>query len=136
MVTPICAFVRMSQLVESLLGLDIVVQQQKINLRQDIGRAKNGNYIMAISQEQLNKDLKFEVKQLHSIIELITKDIQDMKEALLGNEFNKEGLVYKVENNEKQIEELVKFKQKIVAWATGAGLGSGTLVNLLMDLIK
>jgi hypothetical protein len=33
----------MSQLVESLLGLDIVVQQQKINLRQDIGRAKNGN---------------------------------------------------------------------------------------------
>jgi len=75
---------------------------------------------MAISQEQLNKDLKFEVKQLHSVIELITK----------------EGLVYKVENNEKQIEELVKFKQKIVAWATGAGLGSGTLVNLLMDLIK
>ena len=91
---------------------------------------------MAISQEQLNKDLKFEVKQLHSIIELITKDIQDMKEALLGNEFNKEGLVYKVENNEKQIEELVKFNQKIVDWATGAGLGSGTLVNLLMDLIK
>jgi len=91
---------------------------------------------MAISQEQLNKDLKFEVKQLHSVIELITKDIQDMKEALLGNEFNKEGLVYKVENNEKQIEELVKFKQKIVAWATGAGLGSGTLVNLLMDLLK
>ena len=63
-------------------------------------------------------------------------NIQDMKEALLGNEFNKEGLVYKVENNVKQIEELVKFKQKIVAWATGAGLGSGTLVNLLMDLIK
>ena len=43
MVIPICPFVRMSQLVESLLGLDIVVQQQKINLRQDIGRAKNGN---------------------------------------------------------------------------------------------
>jgi hypothetical protein len=135
-VTLICPYVRTSLLAESRSELDIVAPQQKINLAHVTGRVKSGNQIMAISQEQLNKDLKFEVKQLHSVIELITKDIQDMKEALLGNEFNKEGLVFKVENNERQIEELVKFKQKIVAWATGAGLGSGTLVNLLMDLVK
>jgi len=135
-VTLICPYVRTNLLAGSRLELDIVAPQQKINLAHVIGRAKSGNQIMGISQEQLNKDLKFEVKQLHSVIELITKDIQDMKEALLGNEFNKEGLVFKVENNERQIEELVKFKQKIVAWATGAGLGSGTLVNLLMDLMK
>jgi len=135
-VTLICVSARTNLLAESRSELDIVAPQQKINLAHVTGRVKSGNQIMAISQEQLNKDLQFEVKQLHSVIELITKDIQDMKEALLGNEFNKEGLVYKVENNEKQIEELVKFKQKIVAWATGAGLGSGTLVNLLMDLLK
>jgi hypothetical protein len=135
-VTLICPYVRTNLLAGSRSELDIVALQQKINLAHVIGRVKSGNQIMAISQEQLNKDLKFEVKQLHSVIELITKDIQDMKEALLGNEFNKEGLVFKVENNEKQIEELVKFKQKIIAWATGAGLGSGTLVNLLMDLMK
>jgi hypothetical protein len=135
-VTLICPYVRTNLLAGSRSELDIVALQQKINLAHATGRVKSGNQIMAITQEQLNKDLKFEVKQLHSVIELITKDIQDMKEALLGNEFNKEGLVFKVENNEKQIEELVKFKQKIIAWATGAGLGSGTLVNLLMDLMK
>jgi DNA-binding transcriptional regulator GbsR (MarR family) len=86
--------------------------------------------------DQYTKNLKFQVENLEKVLDLITKDIQDIKEALLGNEFNKEGLVSKVENNEKQIEELMKFKQKIIAWATGAGLGSGTLVNLLMDLIK
>tara|TARA_Y100000592_G_C5357754_1_gene262074 strand:- start:470 stop:748 length:279 start_codon:yes stop_codon:yes gene_type:complete len=90
----------------------------------------------ATAPDPFTKNLAFEVEKTKNMIELIIKDIQDIKEALLGNEFNKEGLVFKVEQNEKQIEELVKFKQKIIAWATGAGLGSGTLVNLLMDLLK
>jgi hypothetical protein len=84
-VTLICPYARTNLLAESRSELDIVAPQQKINLAHATGRVKSGNQIMAISQEQLNKDLKFEVKQLHSVIELITKDIQDMKEALLGN---------------------------------------------------
>ena len=79
-----------------------------------------------MNDKEIN-DLKFKVNNLEAMIELLAKDIQDIKEALLGNEFGQEGLVKKVTNNEKQIAELVKFKQKIIAWATGAGLGSSAL---------
>jgi hypothetical protein len=81
-------------------------------------------------------DLKFKVNNLEAMIELLAKDIQDIKEALLGNEFGQEGLVKKVTNNEKQIAELVKFKQKIIAWATGAGLGSSALFNAISEMMK
>ena len=86
--------------------------------------------------DQEFKDLKFKVNNLEAMIELLAKDIQDIKEALLGNEFGQEGLVTKVTNNEKQIAELVKFKQKIIAWATGAGLGSSALFNAISEMMK
>lgn len=86
--------------------------------------------------DQELKDLKFKVNNLEAMIELLAKDIQDIKEALLGNEFGQEGLVKKVTNNEKQIAELVKFKQKIIAWATGAGLGSSALFNAISEMMK
>jgi hypothetical protein len=86
--------------------------------------------------DQEFKDLKYKVNNLEAMIELLAKDIQDIKEALLGNEFGQEGLVKKVTNNEKQIAELVKFKQKIIAWATGAGLGSSALFNAISEMMK
>jgi len=88
-----------------------------------------------MNDKELN-DLKFKVNNLEAMIELLAKDIQDIKEALLGNEFGQEGLVKKVTNNEKQIAELVKFKQKIIAWATGAGLGSSALFNAISEMMK
>ena len=88
-----------------------------------------------MSDKEYN-DLKFKVNNLEAMIEILVKDIQDIKEALLGNEFGQEGLVKKVTNNEKQIAELIKFKQKIIAWATGAGLGSSALVNAIAEFIK
>jgi len=88
-----------------------------------------------MNDKELN-DLKFKVNNLETMIELLAKDIQDIKEALLGNEFGQEGLVKKVTNNEKQIAELVKFKQKIIAWATGAGLGSSALFNAISEMMK
>jgi hypothetical protein len=88
-----------------------------------------------MSDKELN-DLKFKVNNLEAMIELLAKDIQDIKEALLGNEFGQEGLVKKVTNNEKQIAELIKFKQKIIAWATGAGLGSSALFNAISEMMK
>lgn len=80
--------------------------------------------------------IKFDITKLETMIEVLAKDIQDIKEALLGNDFGNEGLVKKVQSNEQNIAELLKFKQKIIAWATGAGLGSGTLVNVLMELFR
>jgi hypothetical protein len=88
-----------------------------------------------MNDKEIN-DLKFKVNNLEAMIELLVKDIQDIKEALLGNEFGQEGLVKKVINNEKQIAELVRFKQKIIAWATGAGLGSSALFNAITEMMK
>jgi hypothetical protein len=88
-----------------------------------------------MNDKEIN-DLKFKVNNLETMIELLAKDIQDIKEALLGNEFGQEGLVKKVTNNEKQIAELIKFKQKIIAWATGAGLGSSALFNAISEMMK
>lgn len=88
-----------------------------------------------MDKQELNQ-VKYDITKLEAMIEVLAKDIQDIKEALLGNDFGNDGLVKKVKNNEQQIADLLKFKQKIIAWATGAGLGSGTLVNLLMDLLR
>ena len=70
------------------------------------------------------------------MIEVLAKDVQEIKEALIGNEFGQEGLVKKVTDNEKQIEELLKFKQKIIAYATGAGLGSSALLNGIAEMLR
>lgn len=86
--------------------------------------------------DQEFSDLKFKVNNLEAMIELLAKDIQDIKEALLGNDFGNEGLVKKVQSNERNIAELVKFKQKIIAWATGAGLGSSALFNAISEMMK
>ena len=53
------------------------------------------------------KQLKFDVKGLEAMIEVLAKDVQEIKEALVGNEFGQEGLVKKVNQNEQQIAELV-----------------------------
>jgi len=82
------------------------------------------------------KQLKFDVKGLEAMIEVLAKDVQEIKEALVGNEFGQEGLVKKVNENEQQIAELLKFKQKIIAYATGAGLGSSALLNGIAEMIR
>lgn len=88
-----------------------------------------------MTDQELNQ-VKYDIRKLETMIEVLAKDIQDIKEALLGNDFGNEGLVKKVQSNEKNIAELVKFKQKIVAYATGLSVGSGALVNYLMEMIK
>lgn len=88
-----------------------------------------------MSSEEL-KQVKFNVHKLEAMIEVLAKDVQEIKEALIGNEFGQEGLVKKVTDNEKQIEELLKFKQKIIAYATGAGLGSSALLNGIAEMLR
>lgn len=88
-----------------------------------------------MTDKELNQ-VKYDITKLETMIEVLAKDIQDIKEALLGNDFGNEGLVKKVQSNERNIAELIKFKQKIVAYATGLSVGSGALVNYLMELIK
>lgn len=81
-------------------------------------------------------NIKYDINKLETMIEVLAKDIQEIKEALIGNEFGNEGLVKKVQNNEKNINELLKFKQKIIAWATATGLGSSALFNAISEMMK
>lgn len=86
-------------------------------------------------QKELDQ-VKFDIHKLDTMIEVLAKDVQEIKEALIGNEFGQEGLVKKVSQNSENIVELQKFKQKIIAWATGAGLGSSALFNAISEMMK
>ena len=86
-------------------------------------------------QKELDQ-VKFDIHKLETMIEVLAKDVQEIKEALIGNEFGQEGLVKKVSQNSEQIAELIKFKHKIIAWATGAGLGSSALFNTISEMMK
>ena len=79
---------------------------------------------------------KHTIDTLSKAVALMTKDIQEIKTALLGSDYGDEGLVKKVKKNEEEIEKLITFKTRIMAWATGMGLGSGALINFLMDKIQ
>lgn len=60
-------------------------------------------------------------------IEEIRVDVKDIKEALLGNKYNKEGLVHKVDRN-------TKFRNRSGWWATfftGMGVLFGKLIDKL-----
>jgi len=86
-------------------------------------------------QKELDQ-VKFDIHKLETMIEVLAKDVQEIKEALIGNEFGQEGLVKKVSQNSENIADLQKFKQKIIAWATGAGLGSSALFNAITEMMK
>lgn len=86
-------------------------------------------------QKELDQ-VKFDIRKLETMIEVLAKDVQEIKEALIGNEFGQEGLVKKVSQNSENIVELQKFKQKIIAWATGAGLGSSALFNAITEMMQ
>lgn len=86
--------------------------------------------------EKIKQDFEFQIRNLNAVIEVLADDIKEIKKALVGSEYGDEGLVKRVANQEKQIQELIRFKQRIIAWATGAGLGSGTLINIIMEIFK
>jgi septal ring factor EnvC (AmiA/AmiB activator) len=86
-------------------------------------------------QKELDQ-VKYDIRKLETMIEVLAKDVQEIKEALIGNEFGQEGLVKKVSQNSENIADLQKFKQKIIAWATGAGLGSSALFNAISEMMK
>lgn len=80
--------------------------------------------------------IKYDIQKLEAMIEVLAKNVEEIKDALVGNEFGQEGLVKKVNKNQADIAELQKFKQKVIAWATGAGLGSSALVNAIAEYMK
>jgi uncharacterized protein (UPF0335 family) len=85
-------------------------------------------------QDQV-KELKYDIDKIEAMMELLAQDITEIKKALVGNEYGDEGLVKRVSRVEAEVADLKDFKKKLLAWATGAGLGSSALINGILQIL-
>lgn len=85
--------------------------------------------------DQQVKEIKYDIDKLESMIEILAQDISEIKKALVGNEYGEQGLVKRVSKVEEEVADLKDFKKKLLAWATGAGLGSSALINALAQIV-
>jgi len=82
------------------------------------------------------KEIKYDIDKLENMIEILAQDITEIKKALVGNEYGEQGLVKRVHRIEQEVADLKDFKKKLLAWATGAGLGSSTIINAIAQLLN
>jgi uncharacterized protein (UPF0335 family) len=85
-------------------------------------------------QDQV-KEIKYDIDKIEAMMELLAQDITEIKKALVGNEYGDEGLVKRVSRVEAEVADLKDFKKKLLAWATGAGLGSSALINGILQVL-
>lgn len=85
-------------------------------------------------QDQV-KEIKYDIDKIEAMMELLAQDITEIKKALVGNEYGDEGLVKRVTRVEAEVADLKDFKKKLLAWATGAGLGSSALINGILQVL-
>lgn len=85
-------------------------------------------------QDQV-KEIKYDIDKIEAMMELLAQDITEIKKALVGNEYGDEGLVKRVTKVEAEVADLKDFKKKLLAWATGAGLGSSALINGILQVL-
>lgn len=85
-------------------------------------------------QDQV-KQIKYDIDKIEAMMELLAQDITEIKKALVGNEYGDEGLVKRVTRVEAEVADLKDFKKKLLAWATGAGLGSSALINGILQIL-
>lgn len=85
-------------------------------------------------QDQV-KEIKYDIDKIEAMMELLAQDITEIKKALVGNEYGDEGLVKRVGKVEAEVADLKDFKKKLLAWATGAGLGSSALINGILQVL-
>lgn len=82
------------------------------------------------------KEIKYDIDKLENMIEVLAKDITEIKKALVGSEYGEQGLVKRVYRVEQEVQDLKDFKKKLLAWATGAGLGSSALINAIAQILN
>lgn len=82
------------------------------------------------------KEIKYDIDKLESMIEILAQDITEIKKALVGSEYGDQGLVKRVTRVEEEVADLKDFKKKLLAWATGAGLGSSALINAVLEMLS
>ncbi len=82
---------------------------------------------MCIVEDISNKEFRELVQSVASLV----KDIEDIKDALLGTEYIKSGLVHRVEILEKDMRNFNIIRWKII----GAAAGISTIVSLVVPYI-
>ena len=85
-------------------------------------------------QDQV-KEIKYDIDKIEAMMELLAQDITEIKKALVGNAYGDEGLVKRVTRVEAEVADLKDFKKKLLAWATGDGLGPSALINGILQVL-
>lgn len=69
------------------------------------------------------------------IWEKMQADIAEIKVALLGNEYNPEGALYQIKQNETCIRELRDSFNKMKWMAAGFGAFAGIVINIIIQVL-
>lgn len=85
----------------------------------------------------IKKDKEKEMCQISDrILEKLQKDVEEIKVALLGNEYNPAGgLLCRTNELEKELEKLKDRYNKIMWMAGGAGAIIAILFNILKEIL-
>ncbi len=76
-------------------------------------------------------------KELNSRLEEIETSLNEIKTALLGNKFNKDGYISKIDGLDKRVERLEKAQQAQLWFFLGSGMvGGAGLVKVLEHFFK
>lgn len=81
-----------------------------------------------------------ETEEIKKDVDIIRDDVKEIKDALLGNEFNQNNGVVKrlsvVETDVKELkEDKIKNKNLLLGLAMGAGIGGASMLEALVKMI-
>lgn len=71
-----------------------------------------------------------------NILIKLQKDIEEIKTALLGNEYNPEGLLSRTTCVENELEKLKARYERTIAYAAGAGAAVSLIVSVVVFLVS
>jgi hypothetical protein len=79
-----------------------------------------------------------QLEALSNKVNHIESNVKEIKDALLGNEFNKEkGMISIIEDHEERIASLEKVKDRAMYWFMGACATSGiAMYKILESIVK
>ena len=88
-----------------------------------------------VQENEMKKDNLY--KMSNSVLLALQKDIQEIKAALLGNEYNPEGgLLCRTASVERELDRLKNRYEKMMWTAAGAGTGASFVIAVIVWIIE
>jgi intergrase/recombinase len=69
-------------------------------------------------------------------LDIIEDNVKEIKDALIGNEFTKDGLIHSHNQMKARLERLERRWDAIKYWVIGLALGSGVGLTKIVDLLN